>query len=208
MSKQFEIVGSRFYNSVKSKLNNAGLKGFVKKDYEDAAQAINLVSVANPSQEEINAAVEWLKRKHNSKIMVPEEPLTTTPTALQTINSEDSSLPQEAFSSQEDIKETGYLTIAEAIAGAPDILRNELLMDYAERRFEEAQDFLNFKLQIDQKIEQFITNNITKGNQQQLGALTAAKAQLGQSWEAKRQRQQKTFQDYLGNIEARMAEFD
>ncbi|WP_414756347.1 hypothetical protein [Anabaena sp. CCY 9910] len=66
---------SKFYNNVKSRLNKKGLTGFVKTDYQEAAEHLRIADLDNVTTDQIIAGFEYLAAKRENQIQ-PTAPLT------------------------------------------------------------------------------------------------------------------------------------
>lgn len=97
--------------------------------------------------------------------------------------------------------------IQEAIESAPSDMKQNLLIQYAEREFQSAADLITFKNEIDNQIDNFLASELhqtatarnSKWDKLQRDITTNANKELAQRKEKE--------SNFLGNLQARIAEF-
>lgn len=89
-------MSNKFTNNVRARLYKQGYQGFTKDDYTQAAIAVNCDDLDNPTKDQLNQAVAYLKEKATSQLSVTDEPVTETVL----IGSEDTELELEQDNNQ------------------------------------------------------------------------------------------------------------
>ncbi|MBW4635456.1 MAG: hypothetical protein KME30_27265 [Iphinoe sp. HA4291-MV1] len=63
-------MSNKFTNNVRTRLYKQGYQGFTKDDFTDAAIAVNCDNLDEPTKEQMNQAVDYLKQKSMSRLAV------------------------------------------------------------------------------------------------------------------------------------------
>ncbi len=71
-------MSDKFTNNVRARLYKQGYQGFTKDDYTLAAIAVECDDLDNPTKEQLNQAVDYLKVKSTSQLSVVDEPVEET----------------------------------------------------------------------------------------------------------------------------------
>ena len=173
----------------------------------------------NPSDEEMNAIKEhfmnataiepvdsvWTDVKPSEKTLVsklideqvtPETPKKPSSTLATTTNEPTSLSKAEANE-----------LITNAIKAAPSEIKQNLFLQYAEKEFQTVRDLLAFKQAIDNQIDSFLSTELQKQNQERSAKWRATKEQFTQQSDLEVAERLEVFQDYLSNLQTRMAEF-
>jgi hypothetical protein len=222
---------TKFYNNVKSRLNKKGINGLTKADYLEAAKQLGIVDLDDVSTEQIVSGVDYLTLSRSSQVGSAIAP-TTPPTLVQ--HQETENLSQDETEDdevsaiaplEEDTNESAIALLGEgnnsselalanadeliqqAIESAPSDIKQNLLIQYAEREFQSAAELISFKHQIDSQIDDFLakelhqtaTDRNDKWERLQQKITTNADKNL-----AERKQSQSNF---LGNLQARIAQF-
>ncbi|MBN3924629.1 hypothetical protein [Nostoc sp. NMS4] len=222
---------TKFYNNVKSRLNKKGINGFTKADYLEVAEQLGIVDLDAVNTDQIIAGVELLESKRSSQLVNAIAPTTEQ---LATQYQEAETLTQQKTEEEgvsaiaplgEDTNESAITHLDEknnsseltlsnadeliqiAIENAPSDIKQNLLIQYAEREFQSASELIAFKHQIDSQIDEFLANELhqtatdrnAKWEKLQQKITTNADKNL-----AERKQAQSTF---LSNLQARIAEF-
>jgi len=175
---------TKFYNNVKSRLNKKGINGLTKADYLEAAKQLGIVDLDDVSTEQIVSGVDYLTLNRSSQVGSAIAP-TTPPTLVQ--SQEPENLSQEeteddevsaiapleegtnesAIAPLEEGNNSSELALAnadeliqQAIESAPSDMKQNLLIQYAEREFQSAAELISFKHQIDSQIDDFLAKEL------------------------------------------------
>lgn len=224
---------SKFYNNVKSRLNKRGINGFTKADFLKAAEHLMIANLDDVTTEQILAGVEFLESIRGSQIEVVNNVNTDVYTpvteSLATYQETETLTEQEDVTAialrEEDNNENAIAPLGEgntsselalsnaeeliqqAINNAPSDIKQNLLIQYAEREFQSASELIAFKHQIDSQIDNFLANELhqvatdrnNKWDRLQQKITTNADKNLAERTQSR--------SSFLSNLQARIAEF-
>ncbi|MBD0263125.1 MAG: hypothetical protein ICV78_10480 [Tolypothrix sp. Co-bin9] len=218
---------SKFYNNVKSRLNKKGINGFTKTDYLEAAEQLEIVDLDNVTTEQILAGVELLESKRSSQVGSAIAPLTdsslvqhqkaetfTEQEKMHTIAPLDEDINESAIAPLEGDNNSSEITLSTAeeliqtaIDNAPSDIKQNLLIQYAEREFQSAAELIAFKHQIDSQIDEFIANELHQTATERNAKWESLQQKITSNADKNLAERKQAQSNFLSNLQARIAEF-
>jgi hypothetical protein len=210
-NKGFEVSGTAIESKILEMYPNyetdwnATTRAEVVKSLTNDHQTTEIISAIAPTTE------QTLIQHQEPENLTQQE---TEEEGMQTIAPLEEDINESAIAPLEEVNNSSELTLSNAdeliqtaINNAPSDIKQNLLIQYAEREFRSAAELIAFKHQIDSQIDEFLANELhqtatdrnAKWEKLQQKITTNADKNL-----AERKQTQSTF---LSNLQARIAEF-
>lgn len=208
---------SKFYNNVKSRLNKKGLSGFKKEDYLKAAEQLGIVDLDNVTTDQIIAGAEYLTNQRTNQLVVVSDEADTNlihhnePEKLTQQEEEENTVS--AIAPLGEDKETNAIAlqetqlIQETINNAPNDIKQDLLVQYAEREFQSATELIAFKNEIDSQIDNFLASELHKQTAARNDKWANAHRNIADNATNELTKRRQFRDNFLGDLQARIAEF-